>query len=169
MRESSRMLYFLRQSRRDGGLTRPRGTRTNGRVAMAKNRRFWFAVMLSVGALGAWQALPEAQSAPSAPVEPPPTFELDPAWPKPLPNNWGLGMVWGVSVDARDHIWVVHQIAGQRYSEAIAKAGKVPAPAVLEFDQQGNLLQAWGVPGQGGWAQGKDRPFPAQQIKIDWK
>jgi hypothetical protein len=102
-------------------------------------------------------------------AERPPVFELEASWPKqPLPNNWGLGIVWGVAVDSRDHIWVVHQKAGQ-YTEQITKAGKVPAPAVLEFDQQGNLLQAWGVPGQGGWTQGKDRPFPAQAINVDWK
>ena len=136
---------------------------------MVKRKRFWLAATLSVGAIGPWNALPAAQTAPSAQTEPPPTFELDSAWPKPLPNNWGLGMVWAVAVDARDHIWVVHQIAGQRYSDQIAKAGKVPAPAVLELDQQGNLLQAWGVPGQGGWTQGKDRPFPAQSLNIDWK
>ena len=100
-------------------------------------------------------------------AEPAPIFELDPSWPKPLPNNWGLGIVWGVAVDSRDHIWAVHQTAG-RYMEAITNAGKEPAPAVLEFDQQGNLLQAWGVPGQGGWTQGEGRPFPAQAINVDW-
>ena len=136
---------------------------------MGKTRGVWLAATLSIGVLGPWNALPAAQPAPGAQVEQAPVFELDAAWPKPLPNNWGLGMVWGVSVDSQDHIWVVHQIAGQRYSEQIAKAGKVPAPAVIEFDQQGNLVQAWGVPGQGGWTQGKDRPFPAQSIKIDWK
>ena len=99
-----------------------------------------------------------------------PVFELDSSWPKqPLPNNWGLGIVWAVKVDPRDHIWVLHQTASPQYAEQIKKAGKVPAPAVLEFDQQGNLVQAWGVPGQGGWTQGKDRPFPAQAMGIDWK
>src|SRR5438128_761039 len=99
-----------------------------------------------------------------------PVFELDSSWPKqPLPNNWGLGIVWAVKVDPRDHIWVLHQTASPQYAEQIKKAGKVPAPAVLEFDQQGNLVQAWGLPGQGGWTQGKDRPFPAQAMGIDWK
>lgn len=101
--------------------------------------------------------------------EPAPVFELDPSWPKPLPNNWGIGIVWGVAVDSRDHVWVVNQTAGQRYMDAIKEAGQVPAPAVLEFDQEGNLVQAWGEPGQGGWTQGEGRPFPAQAINIDWK
>ena len=98
-----------------------------------------------------------------------PVFELDPSWPKPLPNNWALGTVWGVSVDMNDHVWVVHQTAGERYMKPITDAGKEPAPAVLEFDQDGNLLQAWGVPGQGGWTQGEGRPFPAQTISVDWE
>jgi DNA-binding beta-propeller fold protein YncE len=102
--------------------------------------------------------------------EPPPVFELDKTWPKqPLPNNWGLGIVWGVDVDSRDHVWIVHQTASPQYQDQIKKAGKVPAPAVIEFDQQGNVVQAWGTPGQGGWAQGKNRPFPAQAIAVDWK
>ena len=101
--------------------------------------------------------------------EPAPEFELDAAWPKPLPNNWGLGQVWGVAVDARDHVWVVHQIGSPRYLDPILEAGKEPAPAVLEFDQEGNLLQAWGESGQGGWAAGAGRPFPAQSINVDWE
>lgn len=101
--------------------------------------------------------------------EPAPEFELDASWPKPLPNNWGLGQVWGVAVDARDHVWVVHQIGSPRYMAPIEAAGQVPAPAVLEFDQEGNLLQAWGESGQGGWTQGAGRPFPAQAINVDWE
>ena len=29
-------------------------------------------------------------------------FEVDPFWPKPLPNHWLLGMSLGVSVDTQD-------------------------------------------------------------------
>ena len=32
----------------------------------------------------------------NAPV---PKFEVDPFWPKPLPNNWTLGQVGGIAVD----------------------------------------------------------------------
>ena len=38
-----------------------------------------------------------------------PKFEADPYWPKPLPNNWILGEVSGVAVDARDHVWIIHR------------------------------------------------------------
>lgn len=156
----------------------------------SRRRRLWIGAPICLGLLACWigwaapgeRSVVHAQTVERTPeqiaeiaaaslrkTEPAPVFELDPSWPKqPLPNNWGLGIVWGVTVDSRDHIWVVHQTAGQ-YMEQIKKAGKVPAPAVLEFDQQGNLVQAWGAPGQGGWTQGKDRPFPAQTVNIDWK
>ena len=45
-----------------------------------------------------------AAAAPAAPQ-----FEVDPMWPKPMPNHWVLGWVTGVTVDARDHVWIVHQ------------------------------------------------------------
>src|SRR3954452_20834498 len=38
-----------------------------------------------------------------------PTYQVDPFWPKPLPNNWLFGSVVGLSVDAHDHVWVVHR------------------------------------------------------------
>lgn len=36
----------------------------------------------------------------------PPTFKVDPFWPKPLPNNWIIGQVGGMTVDNNDNIWV---------------------------------------------------------------
>ena len=38
-----------------------------------------------------------------------PRFEVDPLWPKPLPNHWLLGTVIGVDVDADDNVWIVHR------------------------------------------------------------
>ena len=38
-----------------------------------------------------------------------PMFEVDPFWPKPLPNHWILGSAIGVSVDSRDHVWIIHR------------------------------------------------------------
>ena len=38
-----------------------------------------------------------------------PRFEVDPMWPKPLPNHWVMGMTIGVSVDAQDHIWILNR------------------------------------------------------------
>ena len=38
-----------------------------------------------------------------------PRFEVDPLWPKPLPNHWLMGQTIGVSVDATDNVWVIHR------------------------------------------------------------
>src|SRR5437868_12560587 len=35
-----------------------------------------------------------------------PRFEVDPHWPKPLPNHWYIGMTIGVACDAQDHVWI---------------------------------------------------------------
>ena len=84
-----------------------------------------------------------------------PVFEVDPFWPRPLPNHWVLGSTIGVSVDAQDHVWILHrtQTVEDNFKAAetnppIGICCKV-APPVLEFDQEGNLLTAWGGPGAG--------------------
>ena len=38
-----------------------------------------------------------------------PQFQVEPFWPKPLPNNWILGQVSGIATDRNDRIWVVHR------------------------------------------------------------
>jgi len=76
-----------------------------------------------------------------------PTFKVDPAWPKPLPNHWILGAVAGVAVDARDHVWLTHRPSTLQPNEtrSIWRA----APPVLEFDVDGTLVSSWGGPGTG--------------------
>lgn len=82
-----------------------------------------------------------------------PRYEADPYWPKPLPNHWMLGEVSGVAVDSHDHIWIIHRPRTLTDHDKYGADGKAdccaPAPAVIEFDQAGNMLQAWGGPGQG--------------------
>ena len=53
-------------------------------------------------AMGAAQAQP-----PEDPMVP--WFEVDPYWPKPLPNHWRLAMVIGLSMDAKDNVWILHR------------------------------------------------------------
>ena len=72
-----------------------------------------------------------------------PVFQVDPAWPA-IPNNWVLGEVTSIAVDANDHIWVLH------VPQSIPEAQRAnAAPPVLEFDQAGKLLASWGGPGEG--------------------
>ncbi len=82
-------------------------------------------------------------------------YAVDAAWPKPLPNNWILGQVAGLAVDARDHVWVIHRprtLIDEEKGAALAPVRAkccVPAPAVIQFDPEGNVVRAWGGPGQG--------------------
>jgi DNA-binding beta-propeller fold protein YncE len=84
-----------------------------------------------------------------------PMFEVDPFWPKPMPNNWLLGSTIGVAVDSRDHVWVVHRgnLGANEMPAALdppqATECCFPAPPILEFDQEGNLVGHWGGPGEG--------------------
>jgi DNA-binding beta-propeller fold protein YncE len=83
-----------------------------------------------------------------------PRFEVDPFWPKPLPNHWLLGNAIGVWVDARDQVWMVHRGSATLNDNEKAlelKAGDccAGAPPILAFDRQGNLVRSWGGPGAG--------------------
>ena len=79
-----------------------------------------------------------------------PNFTYDPSWPKELPKKWIIGSVGAVFVDAKDHIWIAQRPgATTNLSERFALEGVseccVPAPPVIEFDQAGSVVQAWGL------------------------
>jgi hypothetical protein len=85
-----------------------------------------------------------------------PYFEVDPLWPQPLPNHWLLGSTIGVSVDERDHVWIIHRGSStlddnEKGLELSPKRGEccAGAPPVLEFDADGKLVGHWGGPGTG--------------------
>jgi DNA-binding beta-propeller fold protein YncE len=121
-----------------------------------------------------------------------PMFEVDPFWPKPLPNHWVSGSTIGLSVDAQDNVWTIHRpntvednfkAADIKASQAkddeaqpgapagtpapgtamIGKCCKV-APPVLVYDQAGNLVKSWGGPGRGF-----DWPDSNHGITVDHK
>ena len=99
-----------------------------------------------------------------------PTFELDPSWPKSLPNQWALGEAWGIAVDSRDHPWVLHSTNHKdpAIAQLLAKDSKRLAPPVIEFDGDGNFVQAWGGPGPGySWIEGG--PWAEHGMFIDHK
>ena len=107
----------------------------------------------------------------AAKADSPPTFQPEPFWPKPLPEGWILGQVAGIAVSPDDHIWIIHRPAsllddekGLEKNPPEYKCCKA-APAVMEFDTEGNLLRHWG---------GKDGPgyqWPASNhgLQIDGK
>jgi len=100
-----------------------------------------------------------------------PFFEVDPLWPKPLPNHWILGSTIGVSVDERDHVWIIHRGSATLGNNEKGLELKPPtgeccagAPPVLEFDPEGNLVSHWGGPGEG-----YEWPSSNHGITIDHK
>src|SRR5882762_5035014 len=83
-----------------------------------------------------------------------PKFQIDPSWPKTLPNQWIFGQIGGIFVDAQDHIWINQRPGTLDAREKRASTNPnvkccKPAPSVVEFDQEGNVVQAWGGPGEG--------------------
>jgi DNA-binding beta-propeller fold protein YncE len=99
-----------------------------------------------------------------------PQFKVDPFWPKPLPNNWILGQVGGMTVDAHDNIWVFQRPRSLTDDEKGATLNPprskccVPAPSVLVFNQAGDVVKAWGGPGEN---QGYDWPAQEHGIIVD--
>ena len=127
----------------------------------------FFAILLALGALESWleyRAVAEAAGAQA------PRFEVDPLWPKPLPNHWRIGSTIGVSVDSQDHVWIIHRPDSlqekERYPLANPPAASCcfPAPPVLEFDQAGNLIGHWG-----GKGEGYEWPLSNHGITVDYK
>jgi hypothetical protein len=116
---------------------------------------------LTVAAAGAassytWQAVVFAKADAKMAV---PQYEVDTSWPPKLPNDWIWGVPTWVTVDRHNHIWVLH-----RPRTAPAEQRAKAAPAVVEFDNSGKFLQAWGGPGEGF-----DWPDTEHGIFVDHK
>lgn len=92
-----------------------------------------------------------------APAVEVPAYEWSPFWPPPLPNDWVIGTPTSVAVDPRDHIWVLH-----RFRTTPEDQRENAAPPVLEFDENGAFLGAWGGP-----ANGYDWPDTEHGIYVD--
>jgi DNA-binding beta-propeller fold protein YncE len=119
-----------------------------------------------------------------------PVFEVDPFWPKPLPNHWVTGSTIGLSIDAQDNVWTIHRpdaveanfkAADLKANQAVddevqpGQPGRVSstdpigvcckvAPPVLVYDQAGALVKSWGGPGKG-----YDWPDSNHGITVDHK
>src|SRR6266508_3375054 len=104
-----------------------------------------------IAALGVGQQmLARAADAQSKTAVQAPRFEVDPMWPKPVPNHWVFGNIIGVGVDSQDHVYIIHRGAGSLEPKEIYAADNppaaeccLPAPPVLEFDAEGNMVRAW--------------------------
>ena len=122
-----------------------------------KNWKLAYGVVLAAGVglcAGAF-VLRDAATAQQSMVEIP-MFEVDPLWPKPIPDEALLGMTIGASVDDQDNVWITHRSSatlhnnekGAELNPPIAACCKGAAP-VLAFNQDGDMVRSWGGPGQG--------------------
>ena len=112
-----------------------------------------------------------------------PAFKVDPNWPQEMPDHWIMGAVTGVFVDSKQHVWVTHLPETLTEEELYEEPWKVgtgadpgkpkpvqlatcckAAPPVLEFDQQGKLVQGWG---QGSFTDFTDWPREPHGIFVD--
>src|SRR5882672_2320658 len=124
-----------------------------------KHRSFVLAVP-AIAAVGIACALLNTQSV-AAPPKPGkqanPVFKVDPYWPKPLPDNWVTGEVGGTCIDSNDHVFIVtrgFQTGGLASPEGVGgadpKTGQFAkskaSPPVIEFDEEGNVVNSWGNP-----------------------
>src|SRR5690242_6789481 len=119
------------------------------RSSRMTRRKLWLsgALATSIIALAAGQAV--LQGAQNAAVDAP-RFEVDPMWPKPLPNHWILGSVIGVGVDSRDHVFIIHRGDSTLNQRTESGAAANPplgeccsaAPPIVEFDPDGNFVKA---------------------------
>src|ERR1041384_4051655 len=136
---------------------RSRLTRRPWEAPMTRSRTLTLGAALAglITALGVGQAAVEAAGGRQGVLAP--AFEVDPFWPKPLPNHWILGSTIGVGVDSRDHVFIIHR--GEATLNPRTESGgaaKPPvgeccfaAPPTLGFDPQGKLGEGLGGPGAG--------------------
>ncbi len=144
------------------------------RTVYSHRRQVFIGMTLLVLVLALWKCagdLDEQAAVEEATGVMAPQFEVDPFWPKPLPNHWIMGSTIGISVDSRDHVWVVHRRTSlNERTEASAATDPptgeccIPAPNLLEFDPDGNLVAHWGGPGEG-----YDWPSSNHGITVDHK
>ena len=93
-----------------------------------------------------------------------PTFEVDPLWPRPLPNHWVLGQTIGVAVDAQDHIWIVHR--GDASLNIMTEGNNTQGPDLDDDERSAVALVAGqpaaAAPGPARWSFSITGAAPAQ-------
>jgi hypothetical protein len=128
-----------------------------------RRQRLWSAalvigcvLMLAAGTVGSAQVI-QGQAVDQNGA---PQYRVDPFWPKPLPNRWGMQQVTGISVDSMDHVWYLNRASAPEQDEVGGEGDPAPVlccirgPELLEVDQEGKVLNAWGGPGTPKWPMG---------------
>jgi hypothetical protein len=90
-----------------------------------------------------------------------PLFERVSGWPK-VPTKYRMGYGSAVTGDTAGHVWILSR---PKTLPQTQDATTLPAPPVMEFDQEGNFVQGWG--GQSG--QGYQWPTNEHGLTVDSK
>ena len=105
-------------------------------------------LLLALGGLGALAlaavllALPSSQLTQAlAQDSDVPEFEVDPFWPNDLPEDWRIGQVAGIDHGPDGNIWIVQRPGSMTSADLV---GTSPAPPVMAFTPDGELVHAWG-------------------------
>jgi len=133
-----------------------------GCIMMLKGNPFVYAGAVSLTLAAAVGLSISVTQADTKKVPKVPVLQVDPAWPKlPLPvagqfgtplklssaNGkplpWVTGEVAGTCVDSQDHVFTVNR--GNLVAPETVTA--VPSPTVIEFDADGNVVNAWNPKG----------------------
>lgn len=134
---------------------------------MRRNLYVGAGVVTLAAALGTGSMMLSKHGVAEAAGEQAPKFEVDPFWPKPLPNGWVIGQTIGLAVDSQDNVWIIHRPGSLEAKETYLTRTEADcctaAPDVLAFDPQGNLIQHWGK------AEGHDWPTSNHGITVDNK
>jgi hypothetical protein len=127
---------------------------------------FLAAALIGCGGSSEGGATANATAASDGPLGP--ILEVNPLWPKPLPNHWLLGTVIGVDVDAEDNVWIIHRGGSLDPKEVYATWDPpaseccYPAPPILVFNSEGDLIKHWG-----GISESGEYDWPASNHGID--
>jgi sugar lactone lactonase YvrE len=105
---------------------------------MKRTARVLFSAIGVLGLAAGMLGSPAARAADSGA----PTYEVDPSWPKPFPNQWVFGGLGGLCIDAQDHVFLLHR---QDPTEEDLNSGRL-APLIVELEPSGAVVNSWGDP-----------------------
>jgi DNA-binding beta-propeller fold protein YncE len=140
-------------------------------TVQSRHRAFIYIAAIALGGAGLGMVSSQDKAGAQRAMVEIPIFEVDPFWPRPLPDDWLLGMTIGVSVDDQDNVWIVHRGSatlhnnekGAELNPPIARCCR-SAPPVLEFNPDGAMIRAWGGPGQS-----YEWPESMHGVTVDYK
>src|SRR5262245_30251894 len=145
------MDLYIRRNARTGecagaGLKIPNKTAIQTREDSMKTRTLWLAATAAALMCAPASAqMTIVNPALVAKIGGIPQFEVDPFFPKHLPNNWLLGQVSGIRFDKNNNLWMTHRAGALTDRELAADKGQArccsKTPPVLVFDQSGNVIK----------------------------